>query len=210
LKISRIALDLDDVCNEFTLHALAAFGCDIKPDEFSKYKPEWNFDILKAARELDFRDRPQITSEEFWETFDRDFWAGLPESAEFRELLGLTYDIVGLENTFILTAPICGPAHETATADWCNITAGCLAGKYNWIQDHLPPEMRNNFSMSPVKHLSAAPDALLIDDSDSNVNAFRAAGGQAVVMPRPWNTHHGLTSAPMSWIYSELSKILQK
>ena len=40
------------------------------------------------------------------------------------------------------------------------------------------------------KHFCARPDALLIDDSDHNVEAFLAHGGQAILVPRPWNPLH--------------------
>ena len=40
------------------------------------------------------------------------------------------------------------------------------------------------------KHFCARPDALLIDDGDHNVEAFRANGGQTILVPRPWNSLH--------------------
>jgi len=208
LKINRIFLDLDDVCNEFTLQALATFGCNICPGEYGKYKPEWGFDILKAAGEL--QPPEEASSQFFWETFGRYFWSGLPESREFEELIELAEDIVGFENTLILTAPICSPEPDLVSDRWRETTSQCLAGKYNWIIDHFPNEMHRNFSMCPVKHLCAAPDALLIDDSNKNVSEFKAAGGQTILMPRPWNNLHYLgDSMIMTHVYSRLAEILQ-
>jgi len=37
------------------------------------------------------------------------------------------------------------------------------------------------------KSLLARPRAVLVDDSDANVDAFRAAGGAGIVFPQPWN-----------------------
>lgn len=208
MKISRIFLDLDDVCNEFTLHALAAFGCSIRPGEFNKYKPEWGFDILKAARKL--YPYKEISYRSFWSAFDQRFWSGLPKSRESTELFKLAEDIVGFENTLILTAPICSPKHDSISHCWRNITAACLIGKYNWLAEHLPSAMQQNFAICQVKHLYASPDVLLIDDSGKNVYKFKAAGGQAILMPRPWNNLHYLKdSMIMDHVYSSLAEILQ-
>ncbi len=213
MKIKKIFLDLDDVCNEFTLQALAEFGCDIKPGEYDKYKPEWGFNILGVAAELhSFWEMDDVDPGEFWGEFDQWFWAGLPESNEFKELLKLSEDIVGFENTLILTAPVCSPDQDSVSDFWCNTTSQCMAGKYDWIVSHLPPEMHTHFSMCPVKRLCVAPDALLIDDSNKNVDEFRAAGGQAILMPRPWNTRHRNPCdriSSMSYVYSEVARILQ-
>lgn len=210
MKINRIFLDLDDVCNEFTLQALSEFWCEIAPGEYHKYKPDWGFDILRAAKELYPWDVDSIPPEEFWDRFDQQFWAGLPESEEFKELIELSKDIVGFQDTLILTAPIVYTEQDTLDDCWRDITAACLAGKYDWIVDHFPFELHRNFSMSPAKHLSATPDALLIDDSGKNVTDFKAAGGQAILMPRPWNNLHYLKgSAVMTHVYSRLSEILQ-
>ncbi len=211
MKISRIALDLDDVCNEFTLQALENFGCDIRSGNFSKYKPEWGFDILKAAKELHPGKFNRVRPGVFWGELDRGFWAGLPESTEFKDLLKLAEDIVGFENTLILTTPVCSPDQDSVSGFWRKITSQCMTGKYDWIVSHLPPQLRNQFAMCPVKRLCAAPDTLLIDDSNKNVEEFRAAGGQAILMPRPWNTRHDWSipsDDPMAYVRTELGRIL--
>jgi len=40
------------------------------------------------------------------------------------------------------------------------------------------------------KHLLAAPGRLLIDDSPANIEAWEAAGGDTILIPRPWNGDH--------------------
>ena len=54
--------------------------------------------------------------------------------------------------------------------------------------------MQRQFLIGPSKHLCANPETLLIDDSDKNVDSFRKCGGQAVLVPRPWNSLHGLNA----------------
>jgi len=213
LKINRIFFDLDDTCNELTLHALEAFGCNIKPHEHDKYKPRWGYDILKAAKELYPWIVDQVTPMEFWSTFDCDFWSRLPESKEFSELLEVAEDIVGLENVLILTSPIHSnkpmfSMDNSEREEWRRITGECMAGKYTWITKHFPAQLHTQFAMCPIKRLCVAPDTLLIDDSGKNVNEFRAAGGQAILMPRPWNSMHNPTLPPIECVYRRLAEIL--
>lgn len=42
-----------------------------------------------------------------------------------------------------------------------------------------------------MKAILAGPRKLLIDDSPSNAKAFAEAGGQAILVPQPWNTATG-------------------
>jgi hypothetical protein len=42
-----------------------------------------------------------------------------------------------------------------------------------------------------AKHkLVSGPDCVLVDDSDKHCNAWTAAGGYAILVPRPWNSQH--------------------
>ena len=65
----------------------------------------------------------------------------------------------------------------------------CLAGKLEWIHNHFPAWMHRQFAITPRKHLFARPDSLLIDDYGENVERFKAHGGHAITVPRPWNDH---------------------
>ena len=55
-----------------------------------------------------------------------------------------------------------------------------------------------------AKKFIAGPGRWLIDDKDANVEAFRAAGGQAITVPRPWNSEHGKSHQVMETIRKEL------
>ena len=172
---TRIFLDLDDVCNDFTMYALKSTGClpwTATPDA---YDPKWGFDIIAAANAL--HSFCTFTSKTFWDLMTREVWASLPESKEFRSLLSKCEELVGRENICILTTPIIDP--------------DCAAGKLEWIYEHFPTWMHRQFFIGPQKWLLARPDALLIDDSDLNIKKFRDAGGQALLVPRPWNSLHG-------------------
>ena len=171
---TRILLDLDDVCNRFTMYALKHVGCPVDELAYCDFNPAWGWDIVRAANAL--HPNHQFTPDEFWNSLDRDVWASVPESAEFKALLCRCEELVGSENVCILSSPTHDP--------------DCLAGKLEWIHDHFPKRMHRQFLIGPRKHFCARPDALLIDDSDRNVEAFRAHGGQALLVPRPWNSLH--------------------
>ena len=179
---TQIYLDLDDVCNAFTLHALRAVGCPVNASDFHKFDPAWGFDIIKAANALHPGPAPHKYSPDvftlfsFWGKIGRDVWRDAPESTEFKWLLQKCEDLVGRENVCILTAPIEDPE--------------CLAGKLEWILAHCPKWLHRQYLMGPQKYLLAQPGALLIDDSDKNVDEFEACGGEVLLVPRPWNSLH--------------------
>lgn len=173
MPITQILLDLDDVLNQFTPFVLEYIGCPAP----IKYDPAWGFDIIKAANEL----HPFLTDfthETFWKQVDRRAWVTVPKSAEFNMLLAESEALVGRESVFVCTTPTEDPE--------------CLAGKLEWIHNYLPKWLHRQYIMTPHKYLLAKPGTLLIDDSNDNVNAFRYAGGRSILVPRPWNSYHGI------------------
>ena len=84
---TRIFLDLDDVLNRFSMPALAHVGCYVNSESFDDFKPEWGFDIIKAANALHPCGPETFTRASFWSRFKREDWANLPVSAEFDWLL---------------------------------------------------------------------------------------------------------------------------
>ncbi len=181
---TKIFLDLDDVCNKFTMHALKAVGCPVEADDLGKFNPEWGFDIIEAANALypTCDSHFKFTLESFWKQIGRDVWRDAPESDEFRVLLDCCEHLVGRENICILTTPILDPE--------------CLAGKLEWIHYHFPKWMHRQYLMGPQKYLLADRHSLLIDDSGKNVREFREHGGQVILVPRPWNQLHNVKTEP--------------
>lgn len=176
MPITHIFLDLDDVLNQFTMQALMQVGCIVdQEDPFSSFDPAWGFDIIQAANAL--HPIGDFTLNSFWKLIKKDFWANCRKSSEFDLLLTESGTLVGRDHISICTTPIDDPE--------------CLAGKLEWIHRYLPKWLHRQYDMTPQKYLLAhVPGALLIDDSDDNVNAFRAIGGQAILVPRPWNSLH--------------------
>jgi hypothetical protein len=172
--IRKIFLDLDDTLNNMTLPGLHEAGCAIGVWQFEAYKPEWGFDILHAANEL-HPDRKFTNHREFWRELDYRFWATLPMSVEIDLILDWCEHTVGRQNICVLSsvAPMVG-----------NHVYGA---KIDWVTRNLPSWMEKNVLLGCPKHFCASHDSLLIDDADHNIKAFRAAGGQAILVPRPWN-----------------------
>ena len=125
----------------------------------------------------DFWGQVGLTAEEFWRPLaDRDFWAGLPPLADGMRLFSLVESDVGADRIGLLSSGLC---------------PGSCDGKRDWLKRWLPGyEKRAVFCTT--KELCAARCKLLIDDHDPNVDGFRAAGGHAVLAPRPWNKNHRL------------------
>lgn len=183
MKIKTIFLDMDDVLNRFTMCALKHVGCDVDVYDDSSFNPKWGFDIIKAANNLLDRKYPfrqYLSLNAFWSRINREVWADTPVSEECRFLIDECQMMVGKENVCILSCPTEDPE--------------CLAGKLEWIHKYMPSWLWRQYLIGPQKWMCARPNALLIDDSDKNVEKFRQAGGQALLVPRPWNALHGINA----------------
>jgi DNA relaxase NicK len=131
--------------------------------------------MVAAANKLAGCNRFTTTS--FWKSITREVWATAPVSEEFDLLLEWSKDQVGQEHIFFLTSP--------------TLDADSVAGKLEWIQRCAPKWMHRQYMIGPPKHLLARSNALLFDDSDKNVKAFKEHDGESVLIPRPWNSMHG-------------------
>jgi len=111
-----------------------------------------------------------IEESAFYAPMGYDFWSSLGAYADGMELLDL----------------VLATGHRVALLSSPVETLGCIDGKRAWVKRHLPGMAKTAFIGSD-KSVFAHPGAILIDDSDSNVEKFRLAGGLAVLVPRPWN-----------------------
>ena len=164
----HVLLDMDGVLTDMVRAAADAHLLEY-PDTW----PPGQYDLQIALNHKGSRS-------EFWAHLDGPaFWANMPWMPDGRLILELI-EQTGLDIT-ILTSPTLDPY--------------CCAGKAMWISNHLP-KYRRKVLIGPQKYRCARPDALLIDDSDSNVDAFIQHGGQAILLPRPWNKRHALPTIP--------------
>jgi hypothetical protein len=189
-KISKIFLDLDDVCNELTVHSLHYVGCKI--EDYSEYPVEVGYDIVSACNAL-HKSKNDWTVAEFWNALPRSVWSNTPKSLYCDELIDVCVDIIGKDNLFLATSPTKDP--------------DCLAGKLEWIQENTPEFLHRQYVITPRKWLLANEKTLLIDDNGDNIKRFYLAGGNVIMFPRPWNCLHGMDS--MSWVKFKMDKLFK-
>jgi len=174
------------------MDALRYVGCPVGPHSYNRFNPEWGWNIVTAANALHPL-RTDFTKASFWGSIKRYFWAGVPKSLECDKLLGICARFVGKENVCILSSPTLDP--------------DCLAGKLEWIKANMPKWMHRQYLIGPCKKFCARPDAVLIDDREKNVDEFRASGGHAIMMPRPWNSLHYQRYNMGVYVYDKLRRL---
>jgi hypothetical protein len=195
--LNRIFLDVDDVLVDFTIATLKFLGCLEGDDGLEVYDPTWKFDIVKAANILSTESNGffhwPYTQKAFWKGIPRNLWATLPKLEECDYLIQLASEIAGEENVILLTSPINDPE--------------CAAGKMELIRDHFGFFWENRqYMIGPPKWSCASENALLIDDSDKNIDAFRAAGGIGILFPRPWNSAHHNTDQAFDHVCASIEE----
>lgn len=156
-------LDLDGVLVDF-IGGSCAMHKVVSPWTHPKYMGKWGAEEMFG-----------FTFKDFWLPMGEDFWANLKWTAEGKDILSLVEHIFGYENICILTTPC--------------LTEGSVNGKIKWIEKHVPAYSKK-FMIGYQKHFCATSNAILVDDNGQNVKAFRSHGGEAVLVPRPWNSNH--------------------
>lgn len=164
-------LDLDDVLVDFIGSAHRFHNMPFDLDNYPYTRGMWEI--------LDDEEVLGMPRSEWWDALDHNFWECLPWTEDGKEILSLVEEAFGKENVTLLTA---SPIHPDAHS-----------GKYAWILREMN-DYRKNYLIGAVKYRCAMPDAVLIDDREKNVEEFIAAGGQAILVPRMWNSLHGLNA----------------
>jgi 5'(3')-deoxyribonucleotidase len=174
--IKRIYLDLDDVLNTLVPSVFRALSYELDC-RYEAYPREYGWDIVGAANHV-IKDTTahrlhgvQYQKEAFWGMFNREFWASIIPTFECHQLVQIAESMVGRDSVWILTKAV---------------GAESLAGKQDWVDSNMP-WMRERMITCSDKDCCAAPDSLLIDDNQDNVQAFVTRGGHAIMRPRPWN-----------------------
>jgi hypothetical protein len=115
-----------------------------------------------------------------------DWWANLPKTAWFDELADYV-ESLGLD-WYFCTSPPRPKADNRAVSQ-----------KMNWADKH-GYDSQKKVIIAHDKWLLAGPDRILIDDKDSNCVDFRRKGGNAIIMPQPWNSKSHLTDIRISYV----------
>jgi len=118
------------------------------------------------------------------------FYEFLPWMSDGKEILRIVERVIGERNIYLCTTSMPNPASAT--------------GKLLWVKHNLPQYYsRIIFTYAP-KYLFAKQGALLIDDRNKNVDEFVSAGGDAILVPRPWNRLSQLQT--VAYLEKELMK----
>ncbi len=130
-----------------------------------------------------------ISNTYFWEKQDKDFWLGL----DFFPWADALIDMLPYDKVCLLTKP------TKNNAGWAQ----------EWIRINMPEFFRDDkYLIGPGKHYCADGNALLIDDSDTNVINFRKFGGKAILFPQSWNHNRTVldsSTTRVEWIKVQLS-----
>jgi 5'(3')-deoxyribonucleotidase len=179
----QVFLDMDGVLADFPSAVCNAHNRPnpyTDPNNFGK-------DILECW--------PDMCKKDYWLPAEFDFWANLKPLPDFEELIGIIKEFVPLEEVCILTSP--------------SRNRGCKPGKLKWIEKYLPEiSEKNIFFCSEKWRFALDKDGkqnILIDDTSKKTEPFIKAGGEAYLVPRPWNHHFIWRDEP----YELLPKILK-
>jgi 5'(3')-deoxyribonucleotidase len=193
MSIKTIILDLDGVMVNFHRAAFSQWHCSPNLVDYDVTCGWHIVDALNAQR--DKLGLKRATGTQFWNSFDKGFWANCPKYKYADYFLMKLEKLVGRKNITICTS---------AAFD-----SDCGGGKIEWINQNLPSEYRRQYFIGCQKFRLAQPDVLLIDDAEHNVDAFLDAGGRAVLFPRPWNWYKDARSFdPYEYVLEHVEKML--
>ena len=119
----------------------------------------------------------------FWKLFresvgenEKDFWANLPWQPGGEEL----WNYIKSSSPNILSAPAVDfnlPQDQQLNPEFNQ----AIQGKKEWISKHLNGVNKEIFVPAPQKSTFATLKHILIDDMQKNIDAWRAAGGKAIL-----------------------------
>ena len=178
----KIFLDQDGVLADFVGGACKAHNRTLydKPEHLGK------FDMEKLWG---------MSAQEFWiPTNNFDFWFNLEKTPEADAIVELAIDAVGVKNIAMLTSPSLDPS--------------CVPAKRAWMEKHYP-QLTKTMIFSWGKGMIGGPGRILIDDRDRNIDDWYMAGGEGILVSRPWNEDYQLAHVTLAVIETRLNDILK-
>lgn len=159
----QIFLDMDGVIADFVGAIHKAHG------------REYCYSDLAVRGQFEIPPIWGCTAEEFWKPDSSEFWDSIEPMPDAGEIVSILSGLIDSSEIAVLTSPSDG--------------SGCVPGKRAWIKRYFP-QLQKNMIFTSAKQFLAGPDKLLVDDRDKNVADFRKYGGQAILIPRHWNSLH--------------------
>jgi hypothetical protein len=121
----------------------------------------------------------KISPDKFWGQIDMwggAFWENLQLLPNAKAIMEECQRLAG--HVVLLTSP--------------SLDVNSRHGKIRWVENHFG-RVDVCFSSHGKHPYAGGPRTLLVDDFDKNVDAFREAGGAALLVPRPWNCRRNIT-----------------
>ncbi len=130
-----------------------------------------------------------LTQDSFWSRCrGQTFWETMPWLPWGREIIELVQ--LAPVTSWLLTSPSADP--------------GSWAGKYAWVKNNLPGKIET-LIMAQQKVALAGPGRLLIDDREDVCDQWIGKGGDAILVPKPWNRHRAYVDYGLGEIRQQLS-----
>jgi hypothetical protein len=138
-----------------------------------------------------------IPQSKYWDGVDVDFWASSPKTPDADAIIEMVLKYYKLEQISVMTLfPIKYDYPLEKITDH-------LRGKMLWLRKHYP-DLAKQFTVTTVKHLSAGPQTVLLDDTGTNIEAFIDHGGYGILYPRIWNKKEHLRNTALEVLKHEL------
>lgn len=153
-----IFLDMDGVLCDFVSAAFSAHGQKFNPNDYPR--GVFACEKILGVTTNEFWRRVDFGGEAFWENLDPYPWA-----------LDLAKELQQIDRVIIATSPSRSPAS--------------YSGKRRWLQKM--GLCRLDAMFGAQKWLMSRPGRVLVDDGEHNVVAWLHEGGQAILVPQPWN-----------------------
>ncbi len=179
--IDIVYLDMDGVLANFHKGVYDIFK---QPYKYNTSLSTWNF--WENWEE-------ETTRDDVNNKCDTNFWATLDWMHDGYDIYKEIVKYFKAEQIYILTNPVVGGA-------------GTATGKMLWVEKHLPGFIKRTIITQASKSLLAKSNTLLVDDNDSYTKEFIAAGGDAILVPRPWNKLHKDKDCAWFTVATELVK----
>ena len=176
----KVFLDLDGVLVDFVSGACKALG---KANPYPQKTRDYAF--WNIWPDISFTNVDAICTS--------DFFAGLRWMPDGRRILELIEKNFGQENIYLVSTVM--PNSQS------------FMGRMLWINRYLPQYSGKTWLGRIPKSFLAGPDTLLVDDKDENIAGFVAAGGQGILVPRPWNKLRGWAGESLQVVKNSLEAL---
>lgn len=188
-----IFLDVDEVLADFVGGACRTWGISKEEVEAVWNRGTWEIvpPLSKALKRGGVRGPDN--DDEFWQKIHHvgeDFWTNLDPLPWAKDVVSYLSSLT--KDWYVVSSPSLCPTSYSGKVKW-----------FRWFFG----ETFNQFILTTHKHLLARRDAVLIDDRESNLSAFKKAGGGTVVFPRIHNSSWIDRLSPLDSVKKQMSQL---